>query len=219
MFKFVCALLVFVGSLLRSRADESTLTIGIIDLKHVVKEYHQTKDVVRRVAEARQEATVKLQRYSVEYLEGMRRWEKAKADLPKWEAIQLSLTGQPLTKDMKDYLREKVETMAGKLRSMEQNAKDFRRRREIQLQEYLNRERKLILESIKAHVISKAKSGGYDIVLDSSCTGQHGVKFLLFSSEADDLTETILRELNGENQRKCEPKTERKETSGPSSRK
>lgn len=82
------------------------------------------------------------------------------------------------------------------LQSNKAAIEQFERTAQSQLAEQFQRMREGILTDLKAAVVSKAKTSGYDLVLDSAAETANGTTVLVYSSGANDITEAVLAQIN-----------------------
>ena len=104
-------------------------------------------------------------------------------------------------KDAKTKARdEKVQ----ELNTMQREINEFRGTREKQLQEQSVRMRGGIVEEINKIVEAKVKSENFDVVFDKSGPSLNGVPIVLYSRDAFEFTDEVIKQLN-KNKGKDEP--------------
>lgn len=112
-------------------------------------------------------------------------WNKAKEEYQKLAA---SASDQAVSADERDKRKRDAEGKLKDMKDIEANAAQFQRQAGAILQEEKSRKTKNLLDEIKLAVAGKAKAGGYTLVLDSDS--------VLFTSGENDITETVLAQLN-----------------------
>lgn len=162
------------------------LKIGIVDMTRVFGEYYKTKDAEKRVNEDKSNAKKELDERSARYRDLMQ----------KWNDKQKTINDKLVNEELRQQAQKEAADVAAEIKSLERDMDEFRRRREGQLQDQVVRMRKGLLEDIKTRVEEKAKRDNYDIVFDKSGKSPSGVNFLLFSKDAIDFTDDVLKELN-----------------------
>lgn len=80
----------------------------------------------------------------------------------------------------------------------ERERSEFLDRRNRSLNEKMMKQMRGILVELQRVVSDRAKAGNYDYIFDSSGNSNQGVPFVLHAREMTDLTESILKEVNGE---------------------
>ena len=83
-------------------------------------------------------------------------------------------------------------------KSKERERKQYLQRREQTLNKKLQSAMRGILSEIQRAVNEAAREGNYDYIFDSSGKTAQGIPFVIHARESTDLTEALLKELNGE---------------------
>ena len=109
----------------------------------------------------------------------------------------MKLVNDPgISDDLRAQKRREGEELAAEARSLEQEIREFRLRRERQLQEQVARLNRGLIIEIRTAVERQARERGFDLLLDKSAAGLNGFPFLIYSKDAADFTEEALTELN-----------------------
>lgn len=166
------------------RAQE--LKVGIVDMNRVFAEYYKTKDAEKRVNDDKSTAKKELDERAARYRDLMQ----------KWNDKQKMITDKLLNEELRQQSQKEAATIGSEIKSLERDMDEFKRRRESQLQDQVQRMRKGLLEDIRSRVEDKAKRDNFDIIFDKSGKSPIGVNFLLFSKDGVDITEDVLKELN-----------------------
>lgn len=167
-----------------ARAQE--LKVGIVDMNRVFAEYYKTKDAEKRVNDDKSTAKKELDERAARYRDLMQ----------KWNDKQKMITDKLLNEELRGQAQKEAATIGSEIKSLERDMDEFRRRRESQLQDQVQRMRKGLLEDIRTRVEDKAKRDNFDIIFDKSGKSPIGVNFLLFSKDGVDITDDVLKELN-----------------------
>ncbi len=167
-------------------AKAQNFKIGIVDMKRVFADYYKTKDAEKSVNDGKEAAKKQLDDRNAKYRELINKWQESQ-----------KMMGDPaINNELREQKRKESEDLASEAKSLEREMSEFRARREQQLQEQVGRMRKGILEEIKTLVEKKAKGDNYDLVFDKSGMSVTGVPFLLYSKDAVDFSDEILKDLN-----------------------
>ena len=167
-----------------ARAQE--LKVGIVDMNRVFAEYYKTKDAEKRVNDDKSTAKKELDERAARYRDLMQ----------KWNDKQKMITDKLLNEELRGQSQKEAATIGSEIKSLERDMDEFKRRRESQLQDQVQRMRKGLLEDIRSRVEEKAKRDNFDIIFDKSGKSPIGVNFLLFSKDGVDMTDDVLKELN-----------------------
>ena len=92
-------------------------------------------------------------------------WKKAKEEYQK---LLEDANNQAVSAEERDRRKQAAEDKLKELKSTEDSITQFDRQGGVSLNEKKTRMRKNLLEEIKQAIISKAKAGGYTLVIDSS---------------------------------------------------
>ena len=175
-------------------ASAQTVKIGTVDMKKVFENYYKTKDAESRINEARNAAKKEMDDRMDVYNKGVNEVKKMN------EEIESPALGKE-AKETKSKVRdEKV----SELNTMQREINEFRQTREKQLQEQSVRMRGGIVDEINKIVEAKVKSENFDVVFDKSGPSLNGVPIVLYSRDAFDFTEEVIKALN-KNKGKEEP--------------
>ena len=184
MKKFFAILLT--GCLLAGFAPAAPLKIGIVDMGRIYMEYQKTKDneaeLEKDKAEAKGEVEKRLKKF-----ESLRK---------EFDALQKSVEGGNVSATARQKAEKEAQQKTMEMQSLRQDVEEFARRRQAQIADKLGRMRKDILADLHKFVAEKSKAEGYDLVFDKSGRSPTGVEFLLFSKDAIDFTDDLLKDIN-----------------------
>lgn len=165
---------------------QSTFKVGVVDMKRVFAEYYKTKEAEKSVNDGKEAAKKQLDERSNKYRDLIKKLQDG----------QKVIADPAISEEMRVSKNRELQDLAAEAKSLEREIEEFRRRRETQLAEQINRARKGILDEIKVLIERRAKEANYDLVLDKSGTGINAVPFLLYSKDAVDFSDDIIKELN-----------------------
>lgn len=160
--------------------------IGIIDLKRVFEGYYRTK-----------QADAQLKERAADFKktgEGMLSdYQKANEEYKK---LLEGANDQAIAVEERDRRKKSAETKLRDLQEIEQNVSQFDRQSKSLLGEQMRRSRDNVLREIREVVNAKAKSAGFTLVLDTAAETVYYTAVILYHNGENDLTETVLKELN-----------------------
>jgi len=103
---------------------------------------------------------------------------------------------QAVCQEERDKRKRAAEDKLKYLRDQEDTMRQYRAQATATLDEQGRRMRENILGEIRTLVNAKAKTAGYAMVVDTSADSAKGTPIVLFNTGENDITETILSQLN-----------------------
>ena len=103
---------------------------------------------------------------------------------------------QAVSQEERDKRKRAAEDKLKYLRDQEDTMRQYRAQATATLDEQGRRMRENILGEIRTLVNAKAKTAGYAMVVDTSADSAKGTPIVLFNTGENDITETILSQLN-----------------------
>jgi Skp family chaperone for outer membrane proteins len=103
---------------------------------------------------------------------------------------------QAVSAEQRDKSKKLADDKRAELEVDRQTLSEFEQRAKLHIQTEEERRTTDIIKEIRSVVDAHAKSAGYSLVLDSSGESAYHVPVLLYSNGTDDLTESIIKELN-----------------------
>jgi outer membrane protein len=170
-----------------SAAQESArLKIATVDMATLFKEFTPTKEAQAKF----QEEKGGVEKQAME--------RKARLDQTKQELdnLQKQLSDPSVSDAKKQALFTERQTKQQQGEALQREAEEFVARKNRALQEQLQLRIKDILEKIRNKVQKHAEAEGYDYVLDKTGTSTSQVPVLLYTKDATDITEALLKTLN-----------------------
>jgi outer membrane protein len=166
--------------------ETARLKIATVDMQALFQEFHQTKTTKTKFEEE-QARVVKDRDERIASLKGLESeievLKKQEGDPSVADAKKQAIFTQRQTKQQEfDGLRKELE--------------EFIQRKARALNEQMQVRMKSILEEIRAKVQKHAEDGGYDYVLDKTGTSTSQVPILLYTKDATDITEVLLKTIN-----------------------
>lgn len=176
--------LAFTGVLAFSAAAQSK--IAIVDLRKVFDDYYKTKAADANLKEKAGELDKERKNLMDQY--GKLRDEYKKA-----------LDGandQAVSADEREKRKKSAESKLLEIKELEQTIDQFDRQSRTTLEEQQRRMRDNILKEIQSVITARAKAGNYSLVLDTASESFNKTPIVLYTNGENDLTATILKELN-----------------------
>lgn len=160
--------------------------IATVDMSALFMEFHQTKDAKSKFEEEKKGVEKQLE-------ERTARLNEAKQEL---ETLQKQLSDPSVSDTKKQTLFADRQVKQQQAESLQREAEEFVQRKQRALQEQMQLRMKNILEAIRAKVQKQAETDGYDYVLDKTGASTSQVPILLYTKDATDITEVLLKSIN-----------------------
>lgn len=159
---------------------------GTIDLKKVFDGYWRTKSYSEQLKNETAESSQELERRTV----------KLRAEFEAYRKTAEELNNPSLPKDQLDKNQARLAQRADELRESEKDLNTkVQQARELLAQRQDNAKAK-VMEDIRKMVAEKGKTGGYDMVFDTSGGTSNGAPLLMFHNGKNDLSDAVLTQLN-----------------------
>jgi len=114
----------------------------------------------------------------------------------QYQKLVTDANDQAVSGEEREKRKKSLEPRAKELQESELNLKQFYTRSETDLKMKTDRMMDTVIKDIKAVVASKARSGGYAYVVDSSAKSLAQTEVFLYASGETDLTESVIKDLN-----------------------
>lgn len=167
------------------------IKVATVDMNKIFQGYWKTKQAENSINEAKASAKKELDSKKATSQTTYNEITKMNTDLQKSE----------LSKTKKAAESKKRDEKIAEFNTQMKEIKQFTMSREQDLQQRAVRMRNDIVKKIQDLINAKAKSSGYDYVLDVSGKSLNGVPVILYSKSDVDFTNEIIKEMN-----KDEPK-------------
>lgn len=166
-----------------SAADQK---IGTVDLQKVFNQYYKT---VRSTAALKEEFT-DIQKEHDRMLDADKKQEQ------EWQALVQKSGDQALSEDERNKSKVAAEQKFRQLRDSEDALQTYDRASSAKMHEKERQRRDDIVKEIRGVLDADAKAGGYTLVLDISGESANMAPVVLYSSGVNDLTDSLIKELN-----------------------
>jgi outer membrane protein len=160
--------------------------VATIDLRKVFDNYWRTKQADASL----KEQAADLEKESKMMVDQFRKGEA------NYKKLLDSANDQALSAAERDKRKKEAENELLGLRDLETRIKQFDNTSRTTLGEKQRRMRDNILQEIRDTIKARVRTGGYTLVLDTAAETPNGTPIILFSAGNDDLTDTVLAQLN-----------------------
>lgn len=177
---------IFALTVLLAGSASAETKIGTIDLRKVFDNYWKTL-----------QATVALKERAADmdkdHKKMLEEYTKAKEDYQK---TLTSANDPAIAPEEKEKRKKAAETKLLEIKEAEQQITGFERQARSNLDTQRQRMREEVLKEIRAAINDKARSAGYSLVLDTAAESFNNTPILMFTNGENDITETILSQMN-----------------------
>jgi Skp family chaperone for outer membrane proteins len=180
------ALLAAAFALLAASAFAADQKIALFNLRKAFDRYYKT---IQSNASMDQEVT-EVQKELDQMVANEKRHEN------EWRQLIDNAYDQSLSAEQRDKGKKAAEQKYAELENDKQAIADYDRRAALRLNEKKRQRRDDIVKEILGVVNAHAKAGGYTLVLDPSGESANMAPVVLYSNGQDDLTDSIITELN-----------------------
>jgi len=172
-----------------SAAQQSArLKIATVDMTALFKDYGPTKDTMAKF-EKEKEGVEK------QAMDRKTRLDDAKKEL---DSLQKQLSDPSVADAKKQTLYTDLQVKKQQWDALQHEAEDFVQRKQRALNEQMQLRVKDILDGIRTKVQKYAETEGYDYVLDKTGASTSQVPVLLYTKDATDITDVLLKTLKAE---------------------
>jgi len=160
--------------------------IAVIDLKKVFDGYYKTKQADAQLKERAADLD-KARKGMVED------YQKANEEYKK---LVEGANDPVLSTEERDKRKTSAEKKLLELKEIEQSVNQFDRTSRTTLSEQQRRMRDRILEDVREIINTKAKAGGFTLILDTAAESSNQTPVVIYSNGENDLSDVVLSELN-----------------------
>lgn len=187
MNKFL-QLVVLVGAIafFNSGSAYAQARIATVNLVEVFDSYWKTKQAKAALKDSRDETRKEIETMQDAHKKLILDYQKSLADA----------NDQAVSSAEREKRKKGLESKLKELRDSEDTLKQFAGSREADLKVKTERLMEDVIKDIRSVVATKAKSGGYAYVFDSSAKSAASTEVLLYSSGESDLTKAVISDLN-----------------------
>ena len=171
---------------LMSASSFAQARIGLVDLQKLFDGYWKTKQADAALKDRRTDLENEAKKLREDYT-------KSKEEVQK---LMASANDQAVSDAEREKRKKAAEAKLKDLKETEETIIQFDKQAIATLEEQMKRMRENILTEIRGLVSAKAKSAGYTMVIDSAAMTANRTPVLLYNNGENDLTATILEQLN-----------------------
>jgi outer membrane protein len=159
--------------------------VATVDVKRLFDGYWRTRQAAANLKEQAADMDKERKGFVDDYT-------KARQDYQK---LLDSTADTVISAEERDKRKAAAEKKLLEIRELEQTVQQYDRQATSTMQEKNRRMRDNILRDIREVVNSKAKAGGYALVLDTAAEGINNTPVVMYSSGDSDLTDAVLTQL------------------------
>jgi outer membrane protein len=171
---------------LTAGAAQAQSRVATVDLGQIFKKYYMTEEAKQAIAETEKDLKAELKTMD----------EAHQKLIAATKKLVEESNDQGVSDEERQKRKKALEPKMKDLKDSETALKDTLARSDADLKQKTGRMMDKIVGDIKKAVESKAKSGGYALVIDSSARGSNQTELLLFNSGENDLTTAVVDMLN-----------------------
>jgi Skp family chaperone for outer membrane proteins len=160
--------------------------IATIDGKKVVNGYWKTKEALAALKDRREDLLKELKGMNEDLKKGQEEYRKLMED-----ANDSAVSDQE-----REKRKKAAEAKLKSLSELKERAAEYDRNAASTLNEQGQRMSERIDEKVRTVVAARAKSAGYSLVLDTAAKGSENKLLIVYASEDNDLTQSVLEQLN-----------------------
>ncbi len=160
--------------------------IATVNLTNVFDRYYKT---VRSSLAIKQEAS-EMEKESKDMVDAGKKEES------DWQKLIEKSEDQSLSAEERAKAKKAAEDKFREVKRAEQDIQLYNRTSSAKLQEKNRQRRDAIVKEIRGVLDAEAKAGGYTLVLDVSGESFNNAPVILYSNGVNDLTESLVKELN-----------------------
>ena len=162
------------------------LKIATVDMKKIFDGYYKTKQAELQIKDRAADSDKVYKGMVDDYQKSNEEYRKL---------VEAS-NDQAVSPEEREKRKKGAEGKLTDIQEIEKQVKQFQAQARTTLGEMERRMRDNIVKEIRDQVNTRAKSAGYQLVVDASATTSYQTPFILYASGQPDLTEDILKELN-----------------------
>lgn len=160
--------------------------VATVDLVKVFDRYYMTKEAKQAISETEKDLEKELKTMD----------EAHKKLIQQTQKLVEESNDQAVSGEERIKRKKALEPKLKDLKDSETALKDTLARSQADLKQKTGRMMEKVVTDIKKVIESKAKSGGFSYVIDSSARSLAQTEVLLFNSGENDLTQSVLDQLN-----------------------
>ncbi len=160
--------------------------LATVDLRKVFDTYWKTKQASATL----KERAADLEKEHKNMLDD---WKKTKEE---YQALIADTNNKALSSDERDKRKKSAEDKFKSIQETESAILSYEKQARETLDQQQRRMRENILSEIRTVLSAKAKTSGFNLVIDSAAESVHNTPIVLFTTNENDLTDIVLAQLN-----------------------
>ena len=177
--------LLVIGCLCQA-AVGAEMRIGTIDLRKVFEGYWKKKQAEAQLKDRQAD----MEKEDKNMLED---YKKLKDD---YQNLLNSANDSAISLEERDKRKQLAEAKLKQLKDLEETVRQYETTARNTLLDQTQRTRTKILDEIRNVVSARAKAAGYTLVIDTASESANATPVVMFTSNENDITDVILKELN-----------------------
>lgn len=160
--------------------------IGTVDLRKVFENYWKKKQAEAQLKDRQTD----MEKEDKNMLEDYKRMKE------DYQNLLTSASDQNVSPDERDKRKKAAEDKLKQMKDLEETVRTYETQARNTLLDQSQRTRTKIIEEIRNVVSARAKAAGYTLVIDTASESANATPVVLFTSNENDITDAILKELN-----------------------
>ena len=174
------------GGISAAQQPSARLKIATVDIQALFKSFNPTKEAQAKFEEEQQGVVKQIEERKV-------KMEEVKKEL---EIMEKQLGDPSIADAKKQALYAGRQAKRQEAEAFQKEGEEFVQRKQRAIGEQVQIRMKGILDQIRAKVQKHAETEGYDYVLDKTGTSTTQVPILLYTKDATDITDALLKTIN-----------------------
>jgi len=174
------------GGISAAQQQSARLKIATVDIQALFKSYNPTKDAQAKFEEEQKGVTKQIE-------ERKAKMEEVKKEL---DGMEKQLGDPSIADAKKQALYAERQAKRQEAEALQREGEEFVQRKQRAIGEQVQLRMKDILDQIRTKVQKHAETEGYDYVLDKTGTSTTQVPVLLYTKDATDITDALLKTIN-----------------------
>ncbi|HWI56904.1 MAG TPA: OmpH family outer membrane protein [Bacillota bacterium] len=182
----ICSLMTAAITALLTFSAAAQTKVATIDLRKVFDDYYKTKAADLKLKDQAADLAKESKAYMDQFQKGREEYNR----------LQDEANNQAVSAEEREKRKKAAENKLVELKELEQTIRQFETTSTTTLREQRRQMREKILAEIRSVINNKAKSGGFNLVIDTAAESVNETPILLYNTGENDITADILTQLN-----------------------
>jgi outer membrane protein len=160
--------------------------IGTVDMKRIFEHYWKKKAAEDQLQQVKDDMDKEERNMRDEF----------KQVKTEYDAAVEAAKDQNISPEERDKRAKTVDDKLKQMKDLDQSFTEYHRNAQSRLVEQTQRMRNKIIDEIRTVTDGKAKAAGYSLVIDTAAQSGDATPIVLYTDNANDLTDAVLLELN-----------------------